>query len=76
MLFLTFRILKKYKTTYILYLMNEKRVVLKKLGQLSFMLNDLSLYVLHFDLSLFFKLLQNVCFISESFFNFLLKIKN
>lgn len=76
MLFLAFRQMKKYKKTYILYLINEKRIVLKKLGQLNFILNDLSLYVLHINLFLFFKILQKSCFISECFFSFLFKIKN
>jgi len=75
-IYLIFRKLKTYKNIYILYIINEKRVVLKKLGQISYFIQDFSLFFLHINLFLFYKLLNNGCFISEYFFLFLQKLIN
>lgn len=74
--YLIFRKHKKFKTIFVLYLINEKRVVLKKLGNLSYILKDLNIFVLHINIYLFFFLLKNSCFISEKFFLFLKKVIN
>lgn len=75
-LYLIFRKLKKKQNTYVLYLVNEKRVVLKKLGNLSYISKDINLFVLHINIFVFLYLLKNSCFLSEKFFLFLYNVIN
>lgn len=70
-LFLIFRKLKHYPNIYILYVMNEKRIVIKKLGQISFIYTNIRICLFSINMLELLKLFHVGIFCSENFFKIL-----